>query len=55
MLNVIIQLLRIFSFHDIINFDNYLIHFDIVNKLHFFVELKIEEIRNQFVVDWILY
>lgn len=51
MLNVKYQYLHIFSFHDIINFDNYLIHFDIEDKLHFFVELMIEEIHNQFVID----
>jgi hypothetical protein len=51
MLNVINQYHQIFSFDDIINFDKYLIHFDIVNMLHFFVELMIEEIHNRFEVD----
>ena len=53
MLNVRIRLLRIFSFHDIINSDNYSIHFDIEDRLHFSVELAIEEIHNRFVIDWI--
>jgi len=53
MLNVINQYHQIFSFDDIINFDKYLIHFDIVNMLHFFVELKIELIHNQFEFDYI--
>jgi hypothetical protein len=55
MSNVGNRFLLISSFRDIINFDNYLIHFDIGDKLHFFVELKIEEIHNQFVIDYILY
>jgi hypothetical protein len=53
MLNVINQYHRISSFDDIINFDKYLIHFDIVNMLHFFAELTIEGIHNQFEVDYI--
>jgi hypothetical protein len=55
MLNVKHRYHRIFSFDDIINFDKYLIHFDIVNKLHFFVELMIELIHNQFEVDYTWY
>ncbi len=53
MLNVKHRYHRIFSFDDIINFDKYLIHFDIVNMLHFFVELMIEVIHNRSEVEYV--
>jgi hypothetical protein len=55
MMNVTNQYHQIFSFDDIINFEKYLIHFDIVNKLDFFVQLMFELFHNQFEVDYILY